>query len=184
MSGDWGDWLLKLRNKHVVPFLSNTGLLCCIFLFMMRQMFSIGWKIWPEGWPCQYPDPSCTQPWCCKWCSVWFGIGMLENARDDVWIGAYVVVELGLTFQHWWCLSRWVSGLCSPTVFHRLSHFQPNPTDFRPQKIDLEEPGPYRLSTSCTFSSSFFSFPMIKTQEKWNEACGKGNNNIYSRILP
>ncbi len=46
-SGDWGDKLLKFRNRNVVPFLSNTGstvlgLLCRIFLFMMRQMFSMG----------------------------------------------------------------------------------------------------------------------------------------------
>ncbi len=36
---------------------------------------------------------------------VWSGIIMLENARifperDDVWMGAYVVLELGYTFQH------------------------------------------------------------------------------------
>ncbi len=44
-SGDWGDKLLKFRNRNVVPFLSNTGflgLLCRIFLFMMHQMFSMG----------------------------------------------------------------------------------------------------------------------------------------------
>ncbi len=49
-SGDWGDKLLKFRNRNVVPFLSLQAsscsavlcLLCRIFLFMMRQMFSMG----------------------------------------------------------------------------------------------------------------------------------------------
>ncbi len=58
------------------------GLLCRIFLFMTRQMFS-RWKIWTAGWPFQYPDPS-TQPWCCNWCSMWSGIVMLENARSSL----------------------------------------------------------------------------------------------------
>ena len=32
--------------------------------------------------------------------------------RDDVWMGTYVVLELGYTFQHWWSLSRCVSCPC------------------------------------------------------------------------
>ncbi len=36
--------------------------------------------------------------------NMWSGIVMLENARsslkEDVWMGAYVVLELGYTFQH------------------------------------------------------------------------------------
>lgn len=88
MSGDWGDKLLKFRNRNVVPFLSNTGfyLLNCLRsslshlpLYDAPNVF-YGWKIWTAGWPFQYPDPSSTQPWYCNWCSMWSGIVMLENA--------------------------------------------------------------------------------------------------------
>ncbi len=49
-SGDWGDKLLKFRNRNVVHSCliqasscsTVLGLLCRIFLFMMRQMFSMG----------------------------------------------------------------------------------------------------------------------------------------------
>ncbi len=83
----------------------------------MQPNVFYGWKIWTAGWPFQYLDPSSTQPWCCNWCSMWSGIVMLENARSSLkettfWMGAYVVLELGYTFQHWWCLSRCVSCPC------------------------------------------------------------------------
>ncbi len=42
--------------------------------------------------------------------------------RDDLWMGAYVVLELGYTFQHWWCLSRCVS--CHATRTHATPYHQ------------------------------------------------------------
>ncbi len=66
------------------------GLLCRIFLFMMRQMFSMG-----ESSGLQAGHFSTR-------------ILLLRShdvvkvfpERDDVWMGAYVVLELGYTFQH------------------------------------------------------------------------------------
>ncbi len=61
-SGDWGDKLLKFRNRNVVPFLSNTGFLLfnCLRsslshlpLYDAPNVF-YGWKIWTAGWPFHY----------------------------------------------------------------------------------------------------------------------------------
>ncbi len=121
-SGDWGDKLLKFRNRNVVHSCliqasscsTVLGLLCRIFLFMMRQMFFYGWKIWTAGWPFQYPGSFfyaammfVIDAVCGLALSCWKMQGLpWKRRRLD---GAYVVLELGYTFQHWWCLSRCVS---------------------------------------------------------------------------
>ncbi len=86
------------------------GLLCRIFLFVMRQMFSMGER---SGLQAGHFSTRILLLRChdvviddCNWkCKVF-------PEREDVWMGAYVVLELGYTFQHWWCLSRCVSCPC------------------------------------------------------------------------
>ena len=93
------------------------GLLCRTFLFMMRQMFSIG-----ERSGLQTGHFSTRIPFSYAAMMLW----LMENVvwhylvekcrvvpeRDDVWMGAYVVLEPEYIFLHWWCLSRHASCPC------------------------------------------------------------------------
>ncbi len=102
------------------------GLLCRIFLFMMRQMFSMGER---SGLKAGHFSTRILlrSHDVCNWCSmvVWHchvGKCKVFPERDGVWMGAYVVLELGYTFQHWWCLSRCVS--CHATRTHATPYHQ------------------------------------------------------------
>ncbi len=92
------------------------GLLCRIFLFMMRQMFSMGERSGLQAGHFSTrilllrSHDVVIDAVCGLALSCWKMQGLPE--RDDVWMGAYVVLELGYTFQHWWCLSRCVSCPC------------------------------------------------------------------------
>ncbi len=123
-SGDWGDKLLKFRNRKVSHSCliqasscsTLLGLLCHIFLFMMRQMFSMGERSGLQAGHFSTRilllrshdvviDAVCGLALSCWKCKVF-------PERDDIWMGAYVVLEVGYTFQHWWRLSRCVSCPC------------------------------------------------------------------------
>ncbi len=122
-SGDWGDKLLKFRNRmlsHSCLIQASScstvlGLLCRIFLLWCAKCF-----LWVKDLDCRLAisvpgsfyaammfviDAVCGLALSCWKCKVF-------PERDDVWMGAYVVLELGYTFQHWWCLSRCVSCPC------------------------------------------------------------------------
>ncbi len=143
-SGDWGDKLLKFRNRNVVPFLSKqasscstvSDLLCRIFLFMMRQMFSMGERSGLQAGHFSTRilllrshdvviDALCGLALSCWKCKVF-------PERDDVWMGAYVVLELGYTFQHWWCLSRCVSCPC------RTHSCNPIPSEMQASELSAD----------------------------------------------
>ncbi len=80
------------------------GLLCRIFLFMMRQMFSMGERSGLQAGHFSTrilllrSHDVVIDAVCGLALSCWKMQGLPE--RDDVWMGAYVVLELGYTFQH------------------------------------------------------------------------------------
>ncbi len=79
------------------------GLLCRIFLFMMRQMFSMGERSGLQAGHFSTrilllrSHDVVIDAVCGLALSCWKMQGL---ERDDVWMGAYVVLELGYTFQH------------------------------------------------------------------------------------
>ncbi len=128
-SGDWGDkfsslWIGMLSHSCLIQASSCStvlGLLCRIFLFMMRQMFSMGERSGLQAGHFSTRilllrshdvviDAVCGLEWMLECSDV--GKCKVFPERDDVWMGAFVVLEFGYTFQHWWCLSRCVSCPC------------------------------------------------------------------------
>ncbi len=80
------------------------GLLCRIFLFMMHQMFSMGERSGLQAGHFSTrilllrSHDVVIDAVCGLHCHV--GKCKVFPERDDVWMGAYVVLELGYTFQH------------------------------------------------------------------------------------
>ena len=74
---NWGDQLLDLWERNVVPFLSDRGflgLLCCIW-----NVFR-WWNIWTAGRSVQQLDPCTTKPCCWNRCRMWFNFVLLKYA--------------------------------------------------------------------------------------------------------